>query len=464
MNPDRADPALNLGADFAGAYHVRSHQRIGIVGHLPILRVEDIDAVIFDLDGVITKTASVHEAAWATLFNGYLQERVERTGEPFQAFESADYLEYVDGKPRYDGVASFLQSRGIELPWGSIDDPPEAETVCGLGNRKNRVFLQVIEDHGVEPYDTTVEFVHGLQQNGVATALISSSRNVTAVLDGAGLLDLFEVRIDGNVAAELGIPGKPDPAVFLTAASRVGVSAERAAIVEDAQSGVAAGRAGGFEMVIGVDRGDQAEELAAGGATVVVPDLGDFTIEPVAPTPRQDLPSAQEAYNEIVARIDGSDAALLLDYEVLPAMLSDEMRAVLAQLAKATTVAIVSELDAADVRNAIQIPGVYYAGSHGSELISPEGEVAVDRHRNQFEGDRGRAVYWLLGQLGSNRYEVTPIYLGDGPKDEDALRVIHKRGIGIVIGRNDAASHAHYALEDKEAVGLFLAQLAEVVT
>jgi beta-phosphoglucomutase family hydrolase len=433
------------------------------VGHLPTLRVEDIDAVIFDLDGVITKTASVHEASWAALFNGYLQERAERTGEPFQAFESADYLEYVDGKPRYDGVASFLESRGIELPWGTPEDPPDAETVCGLGNRKNRVFLQQIEDHGVEPYDTTVEFVNELQCNGVATALISSSRNVNAVLEGAGLLDLFEVRIDGNVAADLEIPGKPDPAVFLEAASRVGASPEEAAIVEDAQSGVAAGRDGGFQMVIGVDRGDQAEELAAGGATVVVPDLGDFTIEPIAPVSRRDLPSAQEAYNEIVARVDGADAALFLDYDILLAVLSDEMRDLLARLAEATTVAVVGGPDVADVRDEVHIPGIYYAGSHGFELVSPGGETAVDERRDQFEGDRGRALYWLLGRLGLDRYAVTPLYLGAGLTSEDAFRVIHKRGIGIVVGREGAPSHAHYALEDTKEVGSFLSRLAEVL-
>ena len=457
----------------AGAYHVRSHQRIGIVGHFPTLRVKDIDAVIFDLDGVITKTASVHEAAWATLFNGYLQERAEQTGEPFQAFESADYLEYVDGKPRYDGVASFLESRDIHLPRGTTDDPPEAETVCGLGNRKNRVFLQEIADHGVEPYDTTVEFVNELQSNGVATALISSSRNVNAVLEGAGLLDLFEVRIDGNVAADLGIPGKPNPAVFLEAASRVGVSPERAAIVEDAQSGVAAGRDGGFQMVIGVDRGDQAEELAAGGATVVVPDLGDFTIERVAPVSRQDLPSAQEAYNEIVARLDGSEVALFLDYDgvVTTAVsgedlgeLSDEMRDMLTRLAAATTVTVVSELDAAAIRDKVQIPGIYYAGGNGSELVSPDGTAAVDERRNEFAGSRGRALYWLLGNLGLDRYAITPLYLGYDLTSEDAFRVIHKRGIGIVVGGMGAASHAHYALADIGEVGSFLSLLAEVLT
>ncbi|MDJ0498280.1 MAG: HAD-IA family hydrolase [Acidimicrobiia bacterium] len=244
--------------------------------------VSAIDAVIFDLDGVITKTASVHEAAWAELFNDYLRRRSEEKGEAFVPFEAADYLEFVDGKPRYDGVDSFLRSRSIELPWGTPEDPPEAETVCGLGNRKNGFFLSHLEEHGVEPYQTSVDLVRELQRQGVETALISSSRNVTAVLTAAGLMDLFVVRIDGNVAADIGIPGKPHPAVFLEAASRVGAVPERSAIVEDAQSGVEAGKAGGFRMVIGVDRGNQADLLAASGATVVVPDLGDVTVKPLA--------------------------------------------------------------------------------------------------------------------------------------------------------------------------------------
>jgi trehalose-6-phosphatase len=217
-------------------------------------------------------------------------------------------------------------------------------------------------------------------------------------------------------------------------------------------------------MVIGVDRGDQAEELAAGGATVVVPDLGDFTIEPIAPVSRRDLPSAQEAYNEIVARVDGSDAALFLDYDVLLAVLSDEIRDILARLADATTVAIVGGPNVADVRDEFHIPGIYYAGSHGFELVSPGGETAVDERRNQFEGDRGRALYWLLGQLGLDRFAVTPLYLGHGITDDEAFRVIHKHGIGIVVGREGAASHAHYALEDTKEVGSFLSLLAEVLT
>jgi HAD superfamily hydrolase (TIGR01509 family) len=235
-----------------------------------------IDAVVFDLDGVITRSESVHHASWELLFNEYLEDRSARFQEPFEPFRPSDYLEFVDGKPRYDGVASFLESRNISLPWGSAEDSQDAETVCGLGNRKNDYFLAHLEEHGIEAYDTSVELVRELQRQGIETALISSSRNVTEVLGAAGLLDLFDVRIDGNVANELGIPGKPDPAVFLEAASRVGADPANSAIVEDAQSGVEAGRAGGFRMVIGVDRGNNSEALLDNGADIVVKDLSEL--------------------------------------------------------------------------------------------------------------------------------------------------------------------------------------------
>jgi len=433
-----------------------------MVSKRPEIDVEEIDAVVFDLDGVITKTASVRQAAWAELFN------------------------------------------------------------------------------------SSVELVNTLQRNGVETALISSSRNVTAVLRGAGLLDLFPVRIDGNVAAELGIPGKPHPAVFLEAVSRVGATPGRAAIVEDAQSGVAAGRAGGFRMVIGVDRGDQAEELAAGGATVVVADLAEVTVKPAPPVHRRELPSAAEKYDEIVSRLDGTDIAVFLDYDgvLTPivshpdlAVLSDEMRTVLTALADTTTVAIVSGRDVGDVRDKVQVPGIYYAGSHGFDIVGPDGNPVVDERldrfrvyldpldaatemlqarleavpgaqverkrfaiavhyrrvadddyskveaavravapdvpllrvaagkkifelRPDFDWDKGRALDWLLGELALDRYAVTPIYLGDDTTDEDAFRAIRKRGIGIVVGRGGDASHARYALENTAEVASFLARLA----
>jgi beta-phosphoglucomutase family hydrolase len=251
----------------------------------------DYDAVIFDLDGVVTQTAAVHAAAWKRLFDGYLSERAAsaagdadgRGAEPaadrYRPFAlDADYARYVDGKPRYDGVRDFLASRGVELPWGDPSDPPSAETVCGLGNRKNELFNAEVREHGVETYPSTIDLIHHLQKAGIRVGLMSSSKNTAMVLDVTGTTGLFEVRVDGVVAAEVGLPGKPDPAMYLEAARRLGVDAARSVVVEDALSGVEAGRRGGFGLVIGVDRLGQADALRAAGADVVVDDLAEVAV------------------------------------------------------------------------------------------------------------------------------------------------------------------------------------------
>jgi beta-phosphoglucomutase family hydrolase len=239
-----------------------------------------LDAVIFDLDGVVTNTAAVHARAWRKLFDDYLQKRADQAGETFKPFEiGSDYPRYVDGKRREDGVRSFLASRDIELPDGEPDDPPTAETVRGLGKLKDGYFLKDLEANGVETYPSTVVLIEKLKANDVLVALVSASRNVKSVLAGAGLSDLFEVKVDGLVADEMKLPGKPQPDTFLEAAKRLEVVASRAAIVEDALSGVEAGRSGNFGLVIGVNRTGQAQALAEHGADVVVDDLGDLSEE-----------------------------------------------------------------------------------------------------------------------------------------------------------------------------------------
>jgi alpha,alpha-trehalase len=239
------------------------------------------DGVIFDLDGVVTQTAAVHAASWKRLFDGYLRERAAREASapgdgPYRPFDlDADYARYVDGKPRYDGVRDFLASRGIELPRGDPSDPPDKETVCGLGNRKNDLFNAEVREHGVETYPSTIELIRHLHEVGIRVGLMSSSKNTAMVLDVTGTTDLFEVRVDGVVAAQVGLPGKPDPAMYLEAARRLGVEAARSVVVEDALSGVEAGRRGGFALVIGVDRLGQADALRKAGADVVVDDLAE---------------------------------------------------------------------------------------------------------------------------------------------------------------------------------------------
>lgn len=240
------------------------------------------DAVIFDLDGVITQTALVHASAWKKMFDEYLVSRKERFGEPFREFTHAgDYLPFVDGKPRYKGVASFLESRDITIPFGDPGDEPEEETVCGLGNRKNIMFNKVLDQEGVEVYKTSVKFLEDLKGSGVRIGVASSSKNCKPVLEKAGLLHFFETRVDGVVSAEIGLKGKPEPDIFTTACDNLGVDYHRAVVVEDAVSGVQAGKKGNFGMVLGVARENNTEELLAGGADLVVEDLGNISLREI---------------------------------------------------------------------------------------------------------------------------------------------------------------------------------------
>ena len=238
------------------------------------------DAVIFDLDGVITQTALVHSQAWKKMFDDYLREREEKYGESFREFSHQDdYLPYVDGKPRYKGVQSFLESRGIDIPFGDPEDTADMETVCGIGNRKNIAFNEILEKDGVKEYPSTVELIHTLKKHGIHVGVASSSKNCKAVLEAAGLLHLMETRIDGVVSAEIGLNGKPEPDIFTTAADRLGVSYDRAVVVEDAVSGVQAGKAGNFGLVLGVAREENSNELYAGGADIVVEDISEIGFE-----------------------------------------------------------------------------------------------------------------------------------------------------------------------------------------
>jgi beta-phosphoglucomutase family hydrolase len=235
---------------------------------------EAIQACLFDLDGVVTRTAVVHAAAWKETFDAFLRER---EGEDFRPFDSAgDYDEYVDGRPRADGVRTFLASRGIHLPEGDPGDPPDAPTVHGLGNRKNATLLEKIRTQGVEAYDGTLRYIEAVRAAGLRTAIVSSSANTRDVLRSIDAEGLFDVRIDGVVAAERGLPGKPRPDTFLAAARDLGVEPSGAAVFEDALAGMDAGRAGNFGYVVGVDRVGQTDALYAHGADVVVKDLAEL--------------------------------------------------------------------------------------------------------------------------------------------------------------------------------------------
>jgi beta-phosphoglucomutase family hydrolase len=238
---------------------------------------DDIQACLFDLDGVLTKTAAVHAAAWKQAFDDFLRQRAQATGTKFTPFDiHDDYDDYVDGKPREDGVRDFLASRGISLPEGSPDDPPSAQTVRGLGNRKNELLLKRIHDDGVEVYEGSVRYLEAVQRAGLHRAVVSSSANTAQVLEVTGLAHFFEVRVDGVTVEERHLHGKPAPDTFLDAARQLGVEPARAAVFEDALSGVAAGHAGHFGFVVGVDRVGQAAALAEHGADRVVEDLAEL--------------------------------------------------------------------------------------------------------------------------------------------------------------------------------------------
>ena len=240
-------------------------------------------AAIFDMDGVITDTAAVHSRAWKQMFDEYLQRRAEWGHEAFREFTHAhDYLSYVDGRPRYQGVAAFLESRGIHLPQGTPDDRPDTESVCGLGNRKNELFNQIIATDGVKVYASTLALIHEFLGAGIKVGLATSSRNSALILERTQTAHLFATIVDGIVSERLGLKGKPQPDIFVTAATNLGVPCPQAIVVEDAVTGVRAGAAGGFALVLGVARENNAKELRENGADVVVGDLGEMNIAAIA--------------------------------------------------------------------------------------------------------------------------------------------------------------------------------------
>jgi trehalose 6-phosphate phosphatase len=508
-------------------------------GDAPPLRLAEYDAGVFDLDGVITDTAGLHRAAWKDLFDAVL---AARDGTGFRPFTDDDYYRFVDGRPRYEGVRIFLESRGIELPYGDPDDPPERETVCGLGNRKNEAFNRRLTLGGVEVFENSVRLIDMIKAHGLKTALVTSSRNADAVLAAARIKPLFDVIVDGNEAARRQLKGKPHPDTYRYALEALGVEPARAFGVEDATSGVESIRAAGYGLVVGVDRAGQRQALLQHGADVVVRDLGELQFMPDRTAQDGDLPDALARFDHLVHLFTERKPAIFLDYDgtLTPivsrpelAVLDEAMRASLADLAEVFPVAIVSGRDRANVEDLVGFTGMVYAGSHGFDITGPGGlkreyegaarfvpaldaaekrlhemlggieGVIIERKRyaiavhyrlvpdadvaaveqifdavlNEVEGlrrtagkkvfemrprldwDKGKAVLWLLGELGLDRPDVLPVYIGDDETDEDAFAALAGRGIGILVADRPQKTHAEYRLESSDAVKWFLRRL-----
>lgn len=335
------------------------------------------DAVIFDLDGVVTQTARIHAHTWKELFDTYMQQKF--AADRFQPFTlDRDYLGYVDGKPRYQGVKSFLDSRGIALPFGNVDDPPDRETICGLGNKKNVLFQRRLKERGVEIFDSSLDFLFQVRSRGFKTAVVSSSKNCRLVLETANLTQLFDFRVDGIDIEHLDLKGKPEPDAFLEATRMLDLDPSRCVLLEDAISGVQAGKNGGFGLVVGVDREHVSAELQQAGADLVVEKLTELELEDTV----HNLPHGLIFFEEIRRQIKDKQVVIFFDYDgtLTPivsrpeqALLSREMQKTLIGLAEKSTVAIISGRGLADVRNLVGVDNVYYAGSHGFEIEGPGG-------------------------------------------------------------------------------------------
>ncbi|MEV6426396.1 trehalose-phosphatase [Nocardia sp. NPDC051463] len=389
------------------------------------------DAVIFDMDGVVTDTASMHAAAWAELFDDFLTGRPASAGQDRSPFTETDYLRFVDGKPRYRGVADFLAARGITLVWGTAADPETAETVCGLGNRKDRLFLDRLAREGVRAFASTADLVRKLNAAGIGTGVFSASRHCPQVLTAAGVADLFAVRVDGNDAEELRLPGKPDPAMLVETARRLAAEPDRTVVVEDAEAGVAAGRSGGFALVIGVDRKANADRLLVRGADAVVDDLcrvrlrGGFRR-------MSELSDVIDCRPTIADLLSTEKLAVLLDFDgTLADIVADPAdakpvdgaAAALAELAAQCPVAVISGRDLTDLRNSVGVSGIWYAGSHGFELMAPDGT----RHVHDAAPGAEKTLAVAAGELRRRL------------RDVPGVLVEHKRFAVAVHHRNVAA-------------------------
>jgi alpha,alpha-trehalase len=410
-----------------------------------MISADSFEAIIFDLDGVITDTASVHAAAWKAMIDDLLLRHSAREGIPFKAFEiESDYRTHVDGKPRLEGLKSFLVSRGIDLPDGDPEDNLDEDTIYNLAKRKNMDFLKRIEAQGVKVYGSSLDLILSAKAHGLKIGVISSSKSCAMILDSTNLSGLVDVRVDGVDSEVLGIAGKPAPDIFLEAARKLQVKPELAVVIEDAVSGVQAGRAGGFGLVIGIARAGGKENLKANGADAVVEDLAEICVagERKAADP---LPSALEDFDRISRQAQGKRIAVFLDYDgtLSPivetpeqAVMPEEIREAVTELSRHCAVGVISGRDLKDVRDKVRMDSIVYAGSHGFDIAGPEGLQIERTVGEEFLPVLDAAEQKLSGKLGSIR--------------------------GVLLERKKFAIAIHYRRVDPERVEKVEAMVDEI--
>ncbi|MDA3819593.1 MAG: trehalose-phosphatase [Candidatus Delongbacteria bacterium] len=368
---------------------------------MQMLNLPKFKAAILDMDGVITQTARLHAKAWKLMFDDFLQETQGKHFEPLSI--ERDYKKYIDGVPRFDGVRRFLKSRQIEVPEGSESDSPEEETIYGLGMRKNELFLDILKKEGAHVYPDTLEMMQIWKKAGIKLAVISASRNCEYVIKSAGLENYFDAKVDGVIAKQENLKGKPEPDVFIRAAEMLDVNPEHAIIVEDAISGVKAGKKGNFGLVAGIARNDENEALLTAGADVVVNKLTDMKtmMNTLKFTYPEKLPHALDNADRVFLLMNQKKPVLFLDYDgtLTPivnnpddALLSDEARQVLSELSDLITVAVITGRDREDIISKMQINSLIYAGSHGFDITGPD--------NLEMQYDKGKQALPLLDEAG----------------------------------------------------------------
>jgi len=422
------------------------------------------DAVLFDLDGVVTRTADTHASAWKNLFDEYLKKK--SNADSYLPFDiKNDYLKYVDGKSRYKGVQAFLASRSISIPFGSVYDTPDKETICGLGNRKNQIFSVLLQKKGVKVYESTLDFIKQLRKNGFKTAIVSSSKNCHRIIKSANIELLFDTRIDGVIAENLNLTGKPEPDIFLEAAKNLEADVIRCVVVEDALSGVEAGAKGGFGMVIGVDRGDQAKQLKQKGAHLVVNDLCEIGVG----VPVKHLPLLMQYYGKILGQIGGREIVIILDYNAILSHITSRsgngsffqnITKILTPLVDQFTVIIRSQENPERVKEKVRVDNIYYAGSRGRIIQGPEGHL-LKIDDKQFDSNLDKSdIKKILDKLNLVSQSIVPVFFGDSVRDNDEFEAVALTGIGIALGNGSYSSSAGYRVDSPKQIGQFLLRLS----